>query len=119
MGDNQNNNPSTPKYFMYSDYNGKYYSSGGDGAVGDGFTNNDVIGLWIDTDSTSSNLKFYRNGTLQATHSFDFSDVSHIMPLTQHLNGCGVTGRFAADEWTQAPAGITAANAITTNNIGS
>jgi len=119
MGVNQNNNPATPKYFMYSDYNGKYYSSGGDGTVGDGFTNNDVIGCWIDTDSTSNNLKFYRNGTLQSTHSFDFSDVDHIMPLTQHLNTCAVTGRFSADEWTQAPSGITDANAITTNNVGS
>jgi hypothetical protein len=119
MGVNQNNNPATPKYFAYADYLGKYYSSSGDGSVGDAFENNDVIGLWIDTDNTSNNLKFYRNGTLQSTHSFDFSDVDFIMPLTQHLNGCSVTGRFASNQWTQTPSGITTSNAINTKNIGS
>lgn len=119
MGVNQNNNPATPKYFAYADYLGKYYSSSGDGSVGDAFENNDVIGLWIDTDNTSNNLKFYRNGTLQSTHSFDFSDVDFIMPLTQHLNGCSVTGRFASNQWTQTPSGITEDNAINTKNLGS
>tara|TARA_B100000963_G_scaffold359810_1_gene388307 strand:- start:967 stop:2262 length:1296 start_codon:yes stop_codon:yes gene_type:complete len=119
MGVNQNNNPATPKWFGYGDYLGKYYSSSGDGSVGDAFENNDVIGVWIDTDNTSNNLKFYRNGTLQSTHSFDFSDVDFIMPLTQHLNGCSATGRFASNQWTQTPSGITDANAINTKNLGS
>ena len=121
MGQNQNSNPATPKYYVYSDYSGKYYSSTDDGSIGDGFTNNDVIGLWYDSGSTSNNLKFYRNGTLQSsgTKSFDFSDVAHVTAVTLYNGSNSVEYRFAADEWTQAPSGITAANAITTNNIGS
>jgi hypothetical protein len=121
MGQNQNSNPATPKYYVYSDYSGKYYSSTDDGSIGDGFTNNDVIGLWYDSGSTSNNLKFYRNGTLQSsgTKSFDFSDVAHVAPLTQFYSGNSVEYRFDSAYWTEAPAGITSANAITTNNIGS
>ena len=121
MGQNQNNNPATPKFFVYGDYSGKYYSSTDDGAVGDAWDNNDVIGLWDDSGSTSNNLKFYRNGTLQSsgTKSFDFSDVAHVAPLTQFYSGNSCEYRFDSAYWTNAPAGITSANAITTNNIGS
>ena len=121
MGQNQNSNPATPKYYVYSDYNGKYYSSTDDGTIGDGFTNNDVIGLWYDSGSTSNNLKFYRNGTLQSsgTKSFDFSDVDHVTAATLFYSSNSVEYRFDSAYWTNAPAGITSANAITTNNIGS
>ena len=126
MGPNQNNNPATPKFYVYSDNNGKYYSSTDDGTIGDGFTNNDVIGLWYDSDSTTNNLKFYRNGTLQATKSFDFSDttsihghVTHVAPVTQFYSSNSVEYRFDSAYWTNAPAGITSLNAVTTNNIGS
>ena len=126
MGPNQNNNPATPKFYVYSDNNGKYYSSTDDGTIGDGFTNNDVIGLWYDSDSTTNNLKFYRNGTLQATKSFDFSDttsihghVTHVAPVTQFYSSNSVEYRFDSAYWTNAPAGITSENAVTTNNIGS
>ena len=121
MGLTQANNATTPKFYVYSDYGGKYYSSTDDGSIGDGFTNNDIIGLWYDSGSTSNNLKFYRNGTLQSsgTKSFDFSDVPHVAPLTQFYSGNSVEYRFDSAYWTEAPAGITSANAITTNNIGS
>ena len=121
MGQNQNNNPATPKFYVYSDYSGKYYSSTDDGSIGDGFTNNDVIGLWYDSGSTSNNLKFYRNGTLQSsgTKSFDFSDVAHVAPLTQFYSSNSVEYRFDPAFWTNAPSGITSDNAITTNNVGS
>lgn len=121
MGPTQNNNPATPKFFVYADYNGKYYSSTDDGTIGDAWDNNDVIGLWYDSGSTSNNLKFYRNGTLQSsgTKSFDFSDVTHVAPVTQFYSSNSVEYRFDSAYWTNAPAGITSLNAITTNNIGS
>ena len=121
MGANQNNNPATPKFFVYGDYNGKYYSSTDDGAVGDAWDNNDVIGLWYDSGSTSNNLKFYRNGTLQSsgTKSFDFSDVAYVTAVTQFYGSNSVEYRFDSAFWTNAPAGITDANAINTTNLGS
>jgi hypothetical protein len=121
MGANQNNNPATPKFFVYGDYNGKYYSSTDDGTIGDAWDNNDVIGLWYDSGSTSNNLKFYRNGTLQSsgTKSFDFSDVAHVTAITQFYSSNSVEYRFDPAFWTNAPSGITSDNAITTNNVGS
>ena len=121
MGANQNNNPATPKFFVYGDYNGKYYSSTDDGTIGDAWDNNDVIGLWYDSGSTSNNLKFYRNGTLQSsgTKSFNFSDVAHVTAITQFYSSNSVEYRFDPAYWTNAPSGITESNAINSRNLGS
>ena len=101
--------------------NGNYYANGGTGSYGATYTTGDVIGCKIDTDSSTNNVEFYKNGVSQGTISQAFNTggtgfISPYILLYATRNG---TARFAQAEWTQTPSGITEANAINTTNLGS
>jgi hypothetical protein len=101
--------------------NGSYYANGGSGSLGDTYTTGDVIGCKIDTNSTSNNVEFYKNGASQGTRSqaFNTGGTGFISPYILLYGTRNATARFAQAEWTQTPSGITDANAINTKNLGS
>jgi hypothetical protein len=101
--------------------NGSYYSNGGSGSLGATYTTGDVIGCKIDTDSSTNNVEFYKNGASQGTRSqaFNTGGTGFISPYILLYGTRNATARFAQAEWTQTPSGITTSNAINTKNIGS
>ena len=101
--------------------NGSYYANGGSGSLGDTYTTGDVIGCKIDTDSSTNNVEFYKNGASQGTRSqaFNTGGTGFISPYILLYGTRNATARFAQSEWTQTPSGITDANAINTKNLGS
>jgi hypothetical protein len=101
--------------------NGNYYSNGGNGSYGATYTTGDVIGCKIDTNSSTNNIEFYKNGASQGTKSqaFNTGGTGFISPYILLYSTRNATVRFAQSEWTQTPSGITEANAINTKNVGS
>jgi len=102
--------------------NGLIYSNGAASvSYGATYTTGDVIGCKIDTDSSSNNITFYKNGASQGNLSEAFNAgyspgfISPYILLYGTRNG---TARFAYNEWTQTPSGITEANAINSVNLG-
>lgn len=101
--------------------NGNYYANGGTGSYGATYTTGDVIGCKIDTDSSTNNVEFYKNGASQGTISqaFNTGGTGFISPYILLYATRNATARFAQAEWTQTPSGITTSNAINTTNLGS
>ena len=101
--------------------NGNYYSNGGNGSYGATYTTGNVIGCKIDTNSSTNNVEFYKDGASQGTISqaFNTGGTSFISPYILLYATRNATARFAQSEWTQTPSGITDANAINTKNLGS
>ena len=102
--------------------NGKTYNNAASTvSYGATYTTGDVIGCKIDTDSSSNNITFYKNGASQGNLSEAFNAgyspgfISPYILLYGTRNG---TARFAYNEWTQTPSGITEANAINSVNLG-
>ena len=102
--------------------NGLIYSNGAASvSYGATYTTGDVIGCKIDTDSSSNNITFYKNGASQGNLSEAFNAgyspgfISPYILLYGTRNG---TARFAYNEWTQTPSGITEDNAINSVNLG-
>jgi hypothetical protein len=102
--------------------NGKTYNNASSTvSYGATYTTGDVIGCKIDTDSSSNNITFYKNGASQGNLSEAFNAgyspgfISPYILLYGTRNG---TARFAYNEWTQTPSGITEANAINSVNLG-
>ena len=98
-----------------------YYANGGTGSYGATYTTGDVIGCKIDTDSSTNNVEFYKNGASQGTISqaFNTGGTGFISPYILLYATRNATARFAQAEWTQTPSGITTSNAINTTNLGS
>tara|TARA_R100000657_G_C4664892_1_gene108748 strand:+ start:53 stop:1372 length:1320 start_codon:yes stop_codon:yes gene_type:complete len=101
--------------------NGLYYSKGGSGSYGATYTTGNVIGCKINTNSTSNNVEFYKDGASQGTLSqaFNTGGTGFISPYILLYGTRNGTARFSQAEWTQTPSGITEANAINTTNLGS
>ena len=99
--------------------NGNYYANGGNGSYGATYTTGDVIGCKIDTNSSTNNIEFYKNGASQGTKSqaFNTGGTGFISPYILLYGTRNGTARFAYNEWTQTPAGITQSNAINTTNL--
>ena len=119
LSDN-NSSGDTEGWVTYA-LNGNYYSNGGNGSYGATYTTGNVIGCKIDTNSSTNNVEFYKDGASQGTLSQAFNTggtgfISPYILLYATRNG---TARFAQAEWTQTPSGITEANAINTSNLGS
>jgi hypothetical protein len=101
--------------------NGLYYANGGTGSYGATYTTGDVIGCKINTDTSSNNVEWYKNGASQGTRSqaFNTGGTGFISPYILLYGTRNGTARFAQAEWTQTPSGITEDNAINTTNLGS
>ena len=102
--------------------NGKTYNNAASTvSYGATYTTGDVIGCKIDTDTSSNNITFYKNGASQGnlSEAFNGGTTGFISPYILLYGTRNATARFAQAEWTQTPSGITEANAINTTNLGS
>ena len=119
LSDN-NSSGDTEGWVTYA-LNGNYYSNGGNGSYGATYTTGNVIGCKIDTNSSTNNVEFYKDGASQGTLSqaFNTGGTGFISPYILLYGTRNATARFAQAEWTQTPSGITEANAINTSNLGS
>ena len=98
-----------------------YYARSGNGSYGASYTTGNVIGCKINTNSSSNNVEWYKDGVSQGTRSeaFNLGGTGFISPYILLYGTRNGTARFAQAEWTQTPSGITEANAINTTNLGS
>ena len=102
--------------------NGKTYNNAASTvSYGATYTTGDVIGCKIDTDTSSNNITFYKNGASQGnlSEAFNGGTTGFISPYILLYGTRNATARFAQAEWTQTPSGITEDNAINTKNLGS
>ena len=101
--------------------NGKTYNNAASTvSYGATYTTGDVIGCKIDTDTSSNNITFYKNGASQGnlSEAFNGGTTGFISPYILLYGTRNATARFAQAEWTQTPSGITEDNAINTKNLG-
>ena len=101
--------------------NGKTYNNASSTvSYGATYTTGDVIGCKIDTDTSSNNITFYKNGASQGnlSEAFNAGTSGFISPYILLYGTRNGTARFASNEWTQTPTGITEANAINSVNLG-
>ena len=102
--------------------NGKTYNNAASTvSYGATYTTGDVIGCKINTDTSSNNITFYKNGASQGnlSEAFNGGTTGFISPYILLYGTRNATARFAQAEWTQTPSGITEDNAINTKNLGS
>ena len=115
-----NSNGDTEGWVTYA-INGLIYSNGAASvSYGATYTTGDVIGCKIDTDSSSNNITFYKNGASQGnlSEAFNAGGSNFISPYILLYGTRNGTARFAYNEWTQTPSGITEDNAINSVNLG-
>ena len=101
--------------------NGKTYNNASSTvSYGATYTTGDVIGCKIDTDTSSNNITFYKNGASQGnlSEAFNAGTSGFISPYILLYGTRNGTARFAYNEWTQTPSGITESNAINSINLG-
>ncbi len=101
--------------------NGKTYNNASSTvSYGATYTTGDVIGCKIDTDTSSNNITFYKNGASQGnlSEAFNAGTSGFISPYILLYGTRNATARFAYNEWTQTPSGITESNAINSINLG-
>jgi len=100
--------------------NGNYYARSGAGSYGASYTTGDVIGCKINTNTSTNNVEWYKNGASQGTRSepLNLGGTGFISPYILLYATRNGTARFAQNEWTQTPSGITEDNAINTKNLG-
>ena len=101
--------------------NGKTYNNASSTvSYGATYTTGDVIGCKIDTDTSSNNITFYKNGASQGnlSEAFNAGTSGFISPYILLYGTRNGTARFAYNEWTQTPTGITESNAINSINLG-
>ena len=115
------NSSGEPEGWVTYALNGNYYSNGSAGSYGASYTTGNVIGCKINTNSSSNNVEWYKDGASQGTRSqaFNTGGTGFISPYILLYGTRNGTARFAQAEWTQTPSGITEDNAITTTNLGS
>tara|TARA_Y100001972_G_scaffold123797_1_gene171681 strand:+ start:446 stop:1810 length:1365 start_codon:yes stop_codon:yes gene_type:complete len=118
--EDDNSSGDTEGWVTYA-LNGNYYANGGTGSLGATYTTGDVIGCKINTNTSSNNVEWYKNGVSQGTRSqaFNSSDGSgFISPyILMYATRNGIA-RFDNIHWTQTPAGIDETNVINTKNLG-
>ena len=115
-----NSNGDTEGWVTYA-INGLIYSNGAASvSYGATYTTGDVIGCKIDTDTSSNNITFYKNGASQGnlSEAFNAGTSGFISPYILLYGTRNGTARFASNEWTQTPTGITGSNAINSINLG-
>jgi hypothetical protein len=115
-----NSNGDTEGWVTYA-INGLIYSNGAASvSYGATYTTGDVIGCKIDTDTSSNNITFYKNGASQGnlSEAFNAGTSGFISPYILLYGTRNGTARFAYNEWTQTPTGITESNAINSINLG-
>ena len=114
------NSSGEPEGWVTYALNGNYYSNGSAGSYGASYTTGNVIGCKINTNSSSNNVEWYKNGASQGTRSqaFNTGGTGFISPYILLYGTRNGTARFAQAEWTQTPSGITEDNAINTKNLG-
>ena len=101
--------------------NGKTYNNASSTvSYGATYTTGDVIGCKIDTDTSTNNVTFYKNGVSQGnlSEAFNAGPSGFISPYILLYGTRNGTARFAYNEWTQTPSGITESNAINSINLG-
>ena len=114
------NSSGEPEGWVTYALNGNYYSNSSSASYGASYTTGDVIGCKINTDTSSNNVEWYKNGASQGTRSqaFNTGGTGFISPYILLYGTRNGTARFAQAEWTQTPSGITEDNAINTKNLG-
>ena len=114
-----NSSGDTEGWITYA-INGNYYARSGAGSYGASYTTGDVIGCKVNTNTSTNNVEWYKNGASQGTRSepLNLGGTGFISPYILLYGTRNGTARFAQNEWTQTPSGITEANAINTTNLG-
>jgi hypothetical protein len=115
-----NSSGDTEGWITYA-INGNYYARSGTGSYGASYTTGDVIGCKINTNTSSNNVEWYKNGASQGTRSeaFNLGGTGFISPYVLLYGSRDGIARFDNIDWTQTPSGITEDNAINSINLGS
>ncbi len=115
-----NSSGDTEGWITYA-LNGNYYARSGAGSYGASYTTGDVIGCKINTNTSSNNVEWYKNGASQGTRSeaLNLGGTGFISPYVLLYGSRDGIARFDNIDWTQTPSGITEDNAINSINLGS
>lgn len=105
-------------YYRAGGANNSFYIESGtrESESGASYTDGDVIGLYINSDS--SEISFYKNNALQGGTAFTISDLNNLVPFVQQASGTGsVSGtfNFGSNAFTYTPPG--SALALSTANF--
>lgn len=111
-----NDTPVHTEYcYVYAGWTGQKWNNSTNTAYGATFNSSDIIGIKFDRDNDT--LEFFKNGVSQGNAWTDIPAGKFMFGGGNEGGSAGGTFRFEFDEWTQTPSGITAANALTLENI--